>query len=198
MLRVFSSDPTRQHLLDQIASRWRYIGPVRMIGGPDLAVNNVEPDEFLAFVSGRTRRLFVNGPEDLAERIRNLETRTDRDARYRVDEFFCFDDTWRPTVNQLLARSDAVVMDLRSFGVANEGSTHELELLASRGALGRTVLLADETTDRALLESTLGLEDHGGAILLQAEDDDPDEALKALAASAVARPAPESRFGRSD
>ena len=25
-----------------------------MIGGPDLAVNNVEPDEFLAFVSGRS------------------------------------------------------------------------------------------------------------------------------------------------
>ena len=49
VLRVFSSDPTRQRLLDQIASRWRYLGPVRMIGGPDLAVTNVEPDEFLAF-----------------------------------------------------------------------------------------------------------------------------------------------------
>ena len=148
MLRVFSPDPTRQRLLDQIASRWRYLGPVRMIGGPDLAINNVEPDEFLAFVSGRTRRLFINGHEDLAERIRSLETRADRDARYRVDEFFCFDDTWRPTVSQLLALCDAVVMDLRSFGTKNQGSTHELQLLASRGALGRTVLLVDQGTDR--------------------------------------------------
>jgi hypothetical protein len=89
-------------------------------------------------------------------------------------------------------------MDLRSFGVANEGSTHELELLSSRSALSRTVLLVDQGTDRVLLDSILGLEDHGGAILLEAEDDDPDEGLKALAASAVARPAPESRFGRSD
>jgi len=172
-------------LLDQIASRWRYIGPVRMIGGPDLAVNNVEPDEFLAFVSGRTRRLFVNGPEDLAERIRNLETRTDRDARYRIDEFFCFDDTWRPTVNQLLARSDAVVMDLRSFGAANEGSTHELELLASRGALGHTVLLADETTDRALLESILASGPESEApTILDVQDDQADDATLALLAAA--------------
>ena len=198
MLRVFSSDQTRQRLLDQIASRWRYLGPVLMIGGPDLAVNNVEPDEFLAFVSGRTRRLFVSDSEDLAERLRSLEIRTDRDARYRVDEFFCFDDTWRPTVSQLLARSDAVVMDLRSFGHDNRGSTHELELLASRGALGRTVLLMDQSTDRALLDSILGSGDQGGATLIEARDD-IDEALAALTdVAAVARPIPESRLDRSD
>jgi hypothetical protein len=189
MLRVFSSDPTRQRLLDQIASGWRYLGPVRMIGGPDLAVDNVEPDEFLTFVSGRTRTLFVNGQKDLAERIRSLDTRADRDARYRIDEFFCFDDTWRPAVSQLLAQCDAVVMDLRSFGVDNQGSAHELRLLSSRGALSRTVLLVDQGTDRALLDSILESEDLGGATLLEARGDDPDEALQALAAvSAVTRP----------
>ena len=199
MLRVFSSDRSRQRLLDQIASEWRYLGPVRMIGGPDLAVNNVEPDEFLAFVSGRTRRLFVSGPEDLAERMRSLEIRADRDARYRIDEFFCFDDTWRPTVSQLLAQSDAVVMDLRSFGPENRGSSHELELLASRGALGRTVLLVDQSTDRALLDTILGPRDHGGPTLLEARDDETDEALAALTeVAAAARPATESRLDRSD
>ena len=199
MLRVFSADPTRQRLLDRIASGWRYLGPVRMIGGPDLAVNNVEPDEFLTFVSGQTRTLFVNGTEDLAERLDTLETRPDRDARYRIDEFFCFDDTWRVTVSQLLARCDAVVMDLRSFGAQNRGSTHELELLATRGALSQTVLLIDQSTDRALLDSILGPSDHGGATLLEAEGDDPDQALKALAAiCSVARPVPESRLHRSD
>jgi len=185
MLRVFSPDPTRQRLLDQIASRWRYLGPVRMIGGPDLAVNNVEPDEFLAFVSGRTRRLFVNGPEDLAERLRSLETRTDRDARYRIDEFFCFDDTWRPTVSQLLAQCDAVVMDLRSFGAENQGSTHELQLLASRGALGRTVLLVDEGTDRALLDSILlSVPESKAPTVVVVQDDQADEPMLACLAAA--------------
>ena len=199
MLRVFSHDPTRQRLLDQIASGWRYLGPVRMIGGPDLAVNNVEPDEFLTFVSGHTRNLFVNSSEDLAPRIHSLDTRADRDARYRIDEFFCFDDTWRPAVSRLLAQCDAVVMDLRSFGVDNQGSAHELRLLSSRGALSRTVLLVDQGTDRDLLDSILESEDLGGANLLEARDDDPDEAIQALAAvSAVARTVPESRLHRSD
>jgi hypothetical protein len=199
MLRVFSPDPTRQRLLDRIASRWRYLGPVRMIGGPDLAVNNVEPDEFLTFMSGGVRRLFVSSHQDLAERLRGLEMRTDRDARYRIDEFFCFDDTWRATVKQLLEQSDAVIMDLRSFGAQNEGSTHELQLLASHGVLGQTVLVVDQHTDGALLGSILGPGDQGGAILLEVEDDDPDEALKALtAACAVARAGGESRLQRSD
>ena len=104
-----------------------------MIGGPDLAVDNVEPDEFLTFVSGRTRRLFVNSQTDVSERI-HASTHGPTEMRYRIDEFFCFDDTWRPA-GQLLAQCDAVIMDLRSFGVSNQGSTYELRLLASRGAL---------------------------------------------------------------
>ena len=112
---------------------------------------------------------------------------------------YMHDDTWRVTVSQLLARCDAVVMDLRSFGAQNRGSTHELELLATRGALSQTVLLIDQSTDRALLDSILGPSDHGGATLLEAEGDDPDQALKALAAiCSVARPVPESRLHRSD
>jgi hypothetical protein len=185
MLRVFSADPTRQRLLDRIASGWRYLGPVMMSGGPDLAVDNVEPDEFLAFVSRRTRKLFVTGTADLADRMRSLKPRTDRDARYRIEEFFCFDDTWRAAVDQLLARCDAVIMDLRSFGAQNQGSTHELHLLASRGALGRTVLLVDKATDRALLDSILAsVPESEAPSVLDVEDDQADEAIRTCIAAA--------------
>ena len=43
MLRVFSPYRGAQRLLDLINAQWRYLGPVRMIGGPDLAVASVEP-----------------------------------------------------------------------------------------------------------------------------------------------------------
>jgi hypothetical protein len=49
-----------------------------------------------------------------------------------------------------------------------------------------------------LLGSILESENHGGATLLEAKDDDPDEAVMALAAAAVARSVPESRLNRSD
>jgi hypothetical protein len=123
-------------------------------------------------------------------RLRGLETRADRDARYRIDEFFCFDDTWRATVSQLLGQSDVVVMDLRSFGVSNEGSKHELQLLASRGALGRTVLLVDDRTDRQLLDSILSSasESEAPTVLVVLDDRAEEATLACLTAAGMQSP----------
>lgn len=80
-----------------------------MIGGPDLAVVNVEPDEFLGFVSGGLRETFIDTPAALDRRLATLRERPDPDGRHRVDELFCFDDTWRLTVVALLERNHAVL-----------------------------------------------------------------------------------------
>jgi len=159
-----------------------------MIGGPDLAVANVEPDEFLTFVRGKLRRLFIDEPAVLAERLRSLITRRDPYARYRIDEFFCFDDTWRLTVTQLLEQSGAVVMDLRAFGPSNEGCILEIELLADRKALGRTVLLVDARTDRPLLDSVLGRHTSESPAVIEVDDHDPDRAITALVSAAAVGP----------
>jgi hypothetical protein len=188
MLRVFSPDPKSQRLLDRINAGWRYLGPVRMIGGPDLAIANVEPNEFLTFVRGKLRRLFIDQPAALAERLRCLTTRPDPDARYRIDEFFCFDDTWRLTVTGLLERCDAVVMDLRAFGPGNQGCIDEIGLLAEREVLDRTVLLVDARTDHALLDSVLGRHGGEGPMVIEVDDDDPHQAVMALAAAATVGP----------
>jgi hypothetical protein len=173
VLRVFTPRQGAQRLLDRINSEWRYLGPVRMIGGPDLAIASVEPDEFLRFVLGRLRRLFIDTPAQLDARLQTLSTRPDPDARFRVEEFFCFDDTWRFTVAQLLARSDAVMMDLRGFGPDHEGCADELALLESEGALTRTVLLVDATTDRQLLDSILPDDPERAPTLIGVADADP-------------------------
>jgi hypothetical protein len=195
MLRVFSPDPDSRRLLDRITSAWRYAGPVRMIGGPDLAVANVEANEFLTFVSGRLRTLFIDHPATLEERLRSLNDRPDSDARFRVDEFFCFDDTWRLTVTQLLERSEAVVMDLRAFGPGNQGCIDEIELLATEQALARTVFLVDSRSDRPLLDSVLGARAEGGPAVVAVDDDDPDQAVSALLeAATMAGTMPGGRF----
>ena len=199
MLRVFSPRPQGYRLLDAITARWRHLGPVRMIGGPDLAVASVEPDEFLTFVSGRLRRLFIDSAEALSERMRSLDSRADPDGRYRVEEFFCFDDTWRPTVTELLRQSDAVIMDLRGFGPDNQGCIDEIELLKVELAMPRTVLLVDSETDRPLLDSALGTADDGPTLLMIDADADPDDAVMALITATAREPtAPGSRFSASD
>lgn len=201
MLRVFSPYRGSQRLLDLISAQWRYLGPVRMIGGPDLAIASVEPDEFLTFVSGRLRRLFIDDPDALEKRMRTLVSRPDPDGRYRVEEFFCFDDTWRLTVTELLGHSDAVVMDLRGFGPDNQGCIDEIELLASQRVMGRTVLLVDSVTDRRLLDATLGpaLAEDGPTVLMLSPDADPGPAMRSLISAASREAAaPDSRFTASD
>ena len=187
VLRVFSPRQGAQRLLDRINSEWRYLGPVRMIGGPDLAIASVEPDEFLQFVLGHLRRLFIDKPATLEHRLSALNTRADPDARYRVEEFFCFDDTWRLTVAQLLARSDVVMMDLRGFGPDHHGCIDELALLGSERALTRTVLLVDAITDRKLLDSILPDDPKRAPTLIGVADYDPAAPTVAACLAAATR-----------
>ncbi len=190
VLRVFSPRRGAQRLLDRISAQWRYLGPVRMIGGPDLAVASVEPDEFLTFLSGDLPRLFVDSPATLEQRRESLVVRQDPDARYRVEEFFCFDDTWRLAVVELLRMSHSVLMDLRDFGPDNQGCLVEIEMLAGEGALDRAVFLVDATTDDELLEGTLGSLSAGGrpTIIEVPDDERADDAVKACLELAVGEP----------
>jgi hypothetical protein len=155
LLRVFSLGRRSERLFDILSQRWLRLGSIALIAGEDLATTTIEPHEFLAFLSGRLSRQFVSGKADLEQRLRDLDTRPDADGRYRVNEFFCRGDTWQMTMRELTARSDAILMDLRSFGPTNQGCIYELEQLLGIAPLERIVLLVDDTTDRPFLEQTL-------------------------------------------
>ena len=111
----------------------------------------------LAFVRGEIESRYVSSATDLAHRLQALDAGVDPDGRFRVGEFFCFDNTWRPALRSLVERARVVLMDLRGFTKANAGCVFELEQLKSLGAISRCVFVMDSTTDRALVETTLGL-----------------------------------------
>jgi hypothetical protein len=115
----------------------------------------VKPHEFLDYLGGRLSRQFVQGRADLAERLSRMDIRPDPDGRHRVNDFFCHMDTWQITMRRLAARSDAVLMDLRSFSPANQGCLYELEQLLGLVPLEDVVLVVDDTTDRPFLAATL-------------------------------------------
>ncbi len=154
-LRVFGSARRSEKLFDLLAARWRYAGSVQLISAIDVARSRFEPDEFLDFIAGRFAARYISSSDELERRIAQLELRPDPDGRYRVNEFFCRDDTWQQTVTTLIRYSDLVVMDLRGFTAERRGCIFELSALIDTLPLEHVVLLTDRTTDMALLRQTL-------------------------------------------
>ena len=155
LLRVFALGTRSEPLFDALRKQWLRGGNIAMIAGPDLVTSAIAPHEFLGFLSGRLGRSFIQDDGDLDRRVAAIDSNPDPDGRYRVAEFFCHDDTWQPTLRRLVAMSDAVLMDLRSFSASNQGCVFELGRLLDAMDLRRVVFVIDETTDRAFLEATL-------------------------------------------
>ena len=153
--RVTSRRGDAERLFDLLGSRWRYAGPIAMIGAPDLASSTIDPDEFLDFLAGRLRERFILEPADVRARIAAVDDRCDFDGRWRVTEFFCGNDTWRATVLGLMSRSDLVAMDLRDFGLDNQGCLFELQALIDLVPAHHVALLVDASTRRDFLDATL-------------------------------------------
>jgi hypothetical protein len=151
VLRVFGDSARTGRLFERIASRWQRFGPVTTIAAPDAAAETVDPGDLLRFATGRIGADFIASRDDLARRLAALDGEPDRDGRFRITELCCRDDTWQGTVVALMARADAIVMDVRGFTAARRGAEFELQQLAARAAPERVVLVVDASTDRALV-----------------------------------------------
>lgn len=156
LLRVFGDTARTEALFDRIASRWQLFGPLTMIAAPDVIARTVDPGDFLRFALGNIGASFVNTQDDLEQRLATLDEQPDPDGRYRVNEFCCRDNSWQATVVQLIERADAVLMDLRGFNAQRMGCEFELGQLVARLRGEQVVLVVDASTDRALLERSLG------------------------------------------
>jgi hypothetical protein len=155
LLRVFGFNRRTRRLLDDLGQYWRYLGPIQLIGGVDLAYSTLEPHEFFEFVNGRLTRAFVKNRADLESRLLENVATPDPDGLFRVEEFYCHDDTWRMTVSRVARNADAVLMDLRSFSSTNRGCIFEIEQLVASVSVQRIWLLIDRSTDLSFLTQTL-------------------------------------------
>jgi hypothetical protein len=153
---VFGHQARTEALFDRVAQRWRLHGPVQLIAGVDLAMRTVDPGDVLALLNGRLRELYVTTIDDVEARIDRLDLRADPDGRFRVNEVYCRDSTWRAALGALLDRTDVVLMDLRSFSAGNAGCIFELEQLVRRLPTDGIVLVIDESTELPLLQRVLG------------------------------------------
>lgn len=163
VLRVFGFARRSERLLDEVGLRWRYIGPINLIAGTDIATSFLEPYELFQFLSGRLSDAYIVDAAMLDEKLQRLNERA-ADGRYALNDFYCRDNSWRATVHALASRSDAVFMDLRSFRKENRGCEFELGLLLEQVPLAKITFLVDSTTDGDHLTRTLNAlwDQHGG------------------------------------
>jgi hypothetical protein len=154
LLRVFSLGKRSEQFFDVIGTYWRYIGHINLIAGPDLLNTTVEPHEFLDFLSGKLARRFIADSQTLDLRFREMDLKPDHDGRFRVNDFFCHDDTWKTALTRLVSTSDIVLMDLRGFAPQNAGCIFEISALIDSMPLQRVVFIIDDTTDESFLRQT--------------------------------------------
>jgi hypothetical protein len=155
LLRVFGSPERSEELFEGVAHHWRHVGSIQLIAGTDLAAMTIEPHEAITFLSGHLADTFVCGSDDLARRWDARDLAPDPDGRFRVNEFFCHDDTWQSVLVRLLTDSDVVLMDLRGFTPQRQGCVFELHRLVDSVPLGHILLLVDYTTDVPFLARVL-------------------------------------------
>jgi len=154
LLRVFGFDRRTERFFDALSLRWRAVGAVELIAGRDLALRQISPIDFVAFLSGKLASRFVRDPA--AATVIDSVERLDPDGRFRVRQFLCHADTWRPVMRTLAARSDVVVMDLRGFTADREGCRYELDSLKRLSPEKPVILVADQETELDAVRELLG------------------------------------------
>jgi hypothetical protein len=148
VLRVFQRDAQVQALFDDVVERWRLTGNTVLIAGTDLVERTIDASDIFSFIDGRLDERFIRHPSQVNARLAGFEMARDAEGRHRINEVYCHDSTWQQALDALVASSDVVLMDLRSFKTHNRGCRHELGVLARAPRLGRVVVLTDGDTDR--------------------------------------------------
>ena len=161
VLRVFRRDADVQALFDAVIERWRLTGQTTLIAATDLLSRTVDPAEIFAFLGGRISEQFIARESDVAPRLRSLDLRPDREGRYRINECYCQDNTWKAVLDALVARTQVVLTDLRNFKAGNEGCLHELRVLAQAPNLARVVVLYNADTERVVAERAISMSPSG-------------------------------------
>lgn len=146
VLRVFQRDAQVQALFDRVIERWRATANTVLIAGTDLVERTVDGGDVFDFLDGRLAERFVRQVAEVAPRIAAFELQPDAEGRHRINEVYCHDSTWQQALDALVAASDVVLMDLRSFKAHNRGCRHELGVLARAPRLARVVVLTDGDT----------------------------------------------------
>ena len=151
ILRVFRADRTAERLLEDIAHWWRFLGPVNMIAGPDLANVYIAPHHLLRFMIRKLGSAFVPSSATVQVAIAGIDRRPDPDHRYRINNLLCAPGAWEEAAFQLIENSEAILFDLRGLTHERRGALSEIDMIVAAGVGKRVLAIVDRKADLQLL-----------------------------------------------
>jgi hypothetical protein len=155
-LRTFANAGQSDRLLRAVCRTWLTSGEVHAIVGPDIAVSTASPEGVLRFALHRMGHHFIRSSADLERRLHATRRRPALDGRYELQEYPCFDDTWRLTMERLAALADAILVDVRGYTTSRLGTAFELATLSELGLLEQTLLIVDDSTPMEAVRTAIG------------------------------------------
>jgi hypothetical protein len=147
VLRVFRQDANVGALFDDVIERWRAVGHTLLIAGTDVVGQTLDAADLFDYLDRRLATRFVRRAEDVPLRLAAFDWQPDAERRWRVNECYCHDSSWRAALAALVEHADLVLMDLRGFRAHNAGCRFELGMLAAALCLRRVVVLTDPSTE---------------------------------------------------
>lgn len=154
-LRVFGFQNRTEKFFRNLSFHWRKNGSIHLIAAPDLAANLIEPHELFDFFAGNLEKQYIKNDLDLARKMLTMDTKPDPDGRYRINEYFCYNNIWKETLKTLLPYSNVIIMDLRSFSESKKGCIYEIKQLLYQVPLSRILFVIDHSTNFNFLQATL-------------------------------------------
>lgn len=141
LLRVFKAERTNRRLLESLQIRWRRMGSIHLISGPDLMDRTLTGPSLWGFLRKSLDGVFADGPEDVPRVVRAQQPQ--RDRVFPVNGVMCRDVSWKGAVLSLAAAADVVLIDLRGFTPERAGVLYEVEHMVGLKDPGQVVLLVD-------------------------------------------------------
>jgi len=183
LLRVFGAADKRESLLDCLEDTWRFVGRIDLIASTDLAARTLGSRMLESFLLRRTDKQFLHTNTHVDQRLSQLRSELEGDARYPINSVYCYSSAWRHAVERLAPESDVVLMDLRGFSSKNQGCIFELNWIVLHLDLTRIVLLTDASTDYLTLQNVV----HGAWARQPADSPNASNTQPVLTAANVAR-----------
>ncbi|MBC8172450.1 MAG: hypothetical protein H7X71_00975, partial [Chitinophagales bacterium] len=155
LLRVFGNRKRSENFLRNISFDWRYHGSVNVLGAPDLATENMDPNDFYYFLLHQTDANFIKSEDDLQKQITKIDVLPDPDGRFRNNELYCYNTIWKEVLAIQQKLNTVFIMDLREFNQNRQGCIFEIEQLISSVPLRQLLFITDHTTDKIFMEKVL-------------------------------------------